>query len=75
MVSLPYWTRQCVLRRENIWRKEAGEPPFEILQFWCCLNSEHRRTTFIGGTTYNARKVASSLLRTASDYVEIFKIL
>ncbi len=75
MVSLRYWTRQCVLRRENIWRKEAGEPPFEILQFWCCLNSEHRRTTFIGGTTYNARKVASSLLRTASDYVEIFKIL
>jgi glycosyltransferase involved in cell wall biosynthesis len=63
------------LRRENIWRKEAGEPLSEILPFWCCSSSEYRRTTFIGGITDNARKVPSSLLRAASDHVEIFKIL
>jgi glycosyltransferase involved in cell wall biosynthesis len=63
------------LRRENIWRKEAGEPLSEILPFWCCSSSEYRQTTFIGGITDNARKVPSSLLRAASDHVEIFKIL
>lgn len=75
MGSLSCWTHQCVLRRENIWRKEAGEPLSEILPFWCCSSSEYRRTTFIGCITNNARKVPSSLLRAASDHVEILKIL
>jgi hypothetical protein len=66
-VPLSFRIRQYVLRRENIWRKEAGERPSEILPFGAVQTPEHRPTIFIGGTTDNAGKVLSFLLRAPSD--------